>query len=819
MVDPNTNRNWWRELSSTEEFYDVTGLSPQARGLFRGIIGDTLSARIRMFCGMQLQGWVPSRPKPNDDDDVVNVWFQVYTRLAEDTTSTVDELFLAMLKDHATQATKTESWSAMELTSRSNAFSIPERKSSTGQYPSSAVLDKLLQQYRTYRKATTKWMGPYTTIIGPSGIGKSFAVKQLAVRHGLYVAYTNLAPLERTCYPRPVALGPVPSADYTGREQLTTQWKQYLALQLRLIEACKKEGITPSGLFSLLTKSTRSLVDRRQTLETALKSAVTDADLEAMLVDCKRALAQQSENLDPCGPSPNVAFQPPLVLCFDEARALLDNADNLSFRCLRQAAVELFGERAAAAPFFVVLLDTTSRISNFTPLLGADPSRKQSFKNVFPPIHQIDTWDVLAPDNSPDVDGSEESVTQLFSHGRPLWASFLDNGDAAGDMAALARDKMAVSGDAFHVALLTYRVNVYVTSRQLAETLVASLMRYIVAISDNCSKLLTSQPSEPVLAFAASCELQKPESRLQCIRAWVDALQTGACNLGDVGEMVAALILLFSFDYISRPLSELPHAVRLETFFSALFKPAHWKALHDSHVTSPDVQEVLDDGFVFFNHFVRASSTPTSDSLELAHKRGAALFLPAHFPGMDIAIPIRIRKTGALAVLLVQVKNRHGDSATPGLRMKIAEDLDKAAQKLGTSQLHSVVGLAMCLRCSEWSKPSVDVIRPAPRPFLRRRKTTAPSSSLAPPSVAAKKAHLLAIISGLRGVYPCLETPASESETAEEKSAAAREKERDAMDRVCSLLEELLGKWPDFYRNEDVESAYARKLLDPFYAK
>lgn len=37
-------------------------------------------------------------------------------------------------------------------------------------------------------------MAPYVSIIGPSGIGKSFTVAQLALEHGLYVSYSSLVP-------------------------------------------------------------------------------------------------------------------------------------------------------------------------------------------------------------------------------------------------------------------------------------------------------------------------------------------------------------------------------------------------------------------------------------------------------------------------------------------------------------------------------------------------------------------------------------------------------------------------------------------------
>ncbi|EFX06674.1 hypothetical protein CMQ_6995 [Grosmannia clavigera kw1407] len=51
------------------------------------------------------------------------------------------------------------------------------------------------------------------------------------------------------------------------------------------------------------------------------------------------------------------------------------------------------------------------------------------------------------------------------------------------------------------------------------------------------------------------------------------------------------------------------------------------------------------------------------------------------------------------------------------------------------------------------------------------------------------------------------------------ENATAKEKEHNSVDHICSLFEYPLGKWTEFYKWEDVGSAYARNLLDPFYAK
>lgn len=47
--------------------------------------------------------------------------------------------------------------------------------------------------YQDYRKSSDTYVALYTTIVDPSGIGKSFVVKQLSVSHHKYVVYINLS--------------------------------------------------------------------------------------------------------------------------------------------------------------------------------------------------------------------------------------------------------------------------------------------------------------------------------------------------------------------------------------------------------------------------------------------------------------------------------------------------------------------------------------------------------------------------------------------------------------------------------------------------
>ena len=59
----------------------------------------------------------------------------------------------------------------------------------------------------------------------------------------------------------------------------------------------------------------------------------------------------------------------------------------------------------------------------------------------------------------------------------------------------------------------------------------------------------TVQPSEPVLAISSTEHMIKdPQTRLDIIKVMYNSTTKGTIHLGDIGEMVFALLLLFSYD-------------------------------------------------------------------------------------------------------------------------------------------------------------------------------------------------------------------------------------------------------------------------------
>lgn len=67
------------------------------------------------------------------------------------------------------------------------------------------------------------------------------------------------------------------------------------------------------------------------------------------------------------------------------------------------------------------------------------------------------------------------------------------------------------------IPLLSYRVNFYVISHNLAEKMVSSCLCYIVYINQGRNLLRTVQPSEPVLAYTAATRMSNPTTRFSAL--------------------------------------------------------------------------------------------------------------------------------------------------------------------------------------------------------------------------------------------------------------------------------------------------------------
>ena len=134
-----------------------------------------------------------------------------------------------------------EEWSQVE-----NAFG----QAPLGRQVSQSVYDEVIGFYRQY--TPDEHVAPYTSVVGPSGIGKSYSVQQLAREYNIYVVYSSLAPQSAGAYPRRTAI-----ANHISQHSLDTLqlfFQCYLLFSLAVVDLCRKVGITPTEHFYLQTR-------------------------------------------------------------------------------------------------------------------------------------------------------------------------------------------------------------------------------------------------------------------------------------------------------------------------------------------------------------------------------------------------------------------------------------------------------------------------------------------------------------------------------------------------------------------------------------
>lgn len=114
------------------------------------------------------------------------------------------------------------------------------------------IATKMYQWIRDYYKdyASGAYFALYTLIIGPSGIGKSYMMQQLAYQNCCYVIYASSARPGSTVYP---SRSPIADAIfcYSEIERMTIFFECYIAAGLVHVKLCKILGITPAGFFDL----------------------------------------------------------------------------------------------------------------------------------------------------------------------------------------------------------------------------------------------------------------------------------------------------------------------------------------------------------------------------------------------------------------------------------------------------------------------------------------------------------------------------------------------------------------------------------------
>lgn len=612
-----------------------------------------------------------------------------------------------------------------------SAFHRKERPTPDGRLTSEAIYNKIVQYYKAYPNG--KYLAPYTSVVGPSGIGKSFIISQMAHGYGMYVVYSNFAERGMLPYPERSAIADILPHDETRAVQASF-WESYLMVAMCDVELCRRVGVSPGGFYCLQTmKAYRDYQENfskrvsvffknysgdMQLDETNHKRRAKAAELLRANVEAsEQKLESWWERLNKNNHNPTVTAAtgkdvPNALICLDEARMLLDGGESLLFRSFRDAIRSRFARTSkkgtlnlvkSQGDFFALLLDTTSKVANFSPPVTVDHSQKRhrgAGGQLFPPLFAIDTINVFAKDSKKrHPDGSEEATMDLFHYGRPLWGARMTSGEGLFEVMELAKQKLEGQGPLYLTALLSYRLSFYITNNAIAEDLVSGWLRYLLHINEGRDMLLTSQPSEPILAHTSAVLMSDPVTRHQVFQQFARISFEGSINAGDLGEIVAAIILFLTYDEVfHNEVQSFPAAVPLKGFIASLLGSQMADKIVACSFTDAEMNPIFSEGEVFCNHFFKLEEYPTKKTLENAFLRGAGIILPDYFPGADLLVPIKL-SGGKMTFLGIQVKNRVKDMYSGSLRDETIRSFSKAAKTLKPDV--PFIGLTMALRREE----------------------------------------------------------------------------------------------------------------------
>lgn len=388
--------------------------------------------------------------------------------------------------------------------------------------------------------------------------------------------------------------------------------------------------------------------------------------------------------------APKDSKQPsiPIIFVFDEARNLLRNAqfyDKSLFRCLRHACITLKHNG------YILLADTTSKVSNFAFAIENDPSSREIpvGGDLFPPFLYLPflnvirvLWknNVVVPEfaDAANVGWARLQYDPLdcVSRSRPVFvvaanAIWRQPARLRFERAvALAKSKLQATFENSQRQKLLYRsiaaglLDLTFSDFKVNDELVASFMAAGISLTEDRTFLTARYLPEAVLSEA--CASWYKENRDHVLKQLAFDLEHGLAlqaDSGVKGETLASFVLLlakFDLDTKKHEGVVYPHCIpaTVKEYFQVLFNG-------ESSVMSGLDEEVA-NSFLAFNA-VRQSDTKITKKLLLDAWRSRYIVLcPAGTVGIDLVIPIVKGQKGGTPVIAseetvsaisVQVKN------------------------------------------------------------------------------------------------------------------------------------------------------------------
>jgi hypothetical protein len=410
------------------------------------------------------------------------------------------------------------------------------------------------------------------------------------------------------------------------------------------------------------------------------------------------------------------------LLGFDEAANLYFNKGYLDKDDLHHVALRRVLRSLRMYPLWTVFMSTNSKIDLFATAQSKDPSLRVvdgQLRRIEPFLalelnieerrrRQEDKDEVLKPMNR------YCTVDHMTGFGRPLWRLYAEKDYESLKVFTQAKllggQTTYKATDVDHVfAALASRVSLDPSlnpeSLDLAREAVNSHLRLLIAVDHTSGLILTSTPSEPVVADIAANILLQPLDRTQPygdgVGNWAASIETmvrqllsrGLVDKGARGEMYCRILLILARDYLlfgipqptsyqafrySRPFQYqsfldflLGDNLVMNGYIDLMKKRSRPRGRRADAPLGPNYY--IQDGLLNFTHFTYTTKHLDPDNftnllVDLLRSHAALqlcptqkwwdILIPVYFGNADL--PLDFKKVGAL---LIQAKNRIGQES------------------------------------------------------------------------------------------------------------------------------------------------------------
>ncbi|CAG8805753.1 15781_t:CDS:2, partial [Gigaspora margarita] len=550
-------------------------------------------------------------------------------------------------------------------------------------------IDKCLYEYET---TIDTYYAPYTTLIQASGVGKSKLLINVAEK--IMTVYCCLRDFKSSGYPSRSYIAKILVNKFENEREAEVTYLAYICASFQKVQ--EFDGDFKKWIDGLINKNSqknfwKDVEDEMKNIKHHLMKCSGDSETSKWVE--KYLDSVENKKIKRKG---SVKY----LFAFDEARILVsENVEKQSlFYCMRRALI-LLPKRAG---IFAIFTDTHSNLSNFSPVSYRDPSLTvaEGGSQLFEPFYLLDTVDMNVNFKKVMTLKESEDPQHFFQYGRPLWGALLSppnetKGMKPEHIVELAMDKL-IGGENFSIwrkkiqnkigiletlAILGPRLCIEIVPQsRVASSLVANNLRLCINILEDREYVVTSMPTEPLLAEASARIMNDPYiSPIELINQLSSALKKGIVEAGYRGELTARLLLLNAWDRCIKKKSiddrkkdfndtnaseNYFRFVTIEEFLRSLLADNVYEKIENRLEKKVEFTgRKFCEAYVKFTHFINITYTPDRKDLGDALIRGVAFSCKRNQQGVDIIIPTYMGtldetiNEDRISYILIQVKN------------------------------------------------------------------------------------------------------------------------------------------------------------------